>query len=321
MARSAYLAGDPALSRAVHAKRVGGNGSGNGNGSGSSLASNGHGETAAAAAQVEEGHNASGELVKSVVFGGLDGILASFAVVTGATGGGLSPAAILVLGFSGAVAEGLAMGLGDALSARAERDLVLHERNREFWEYDSYKEGEIAEMVELYVGKGMSRPDAEEVVGLMSDHRGFFVDLMTVEELGLQLPDPDDNPWKDGLVTFTSFFVFGSLPLLGYAFVPALEPGLTPHQLLVIACVVTGAALFALGAVKSYFSPKSWVRGGVEMLLVGGLVAMLAYWVGAWTAAYAAQFDPSVAGSASASSAASAQAPQTQAGTPGVGKH
>ena len=36
-----------------------------------------------------ENHQKSGEFIKSVVLGGLDGIVTTFAVVSGATGGGL----------------------------------------------------------------------------------------------------------------------------------------------------------------------------------------------------------------------------------------
>ena len=136
----------------------------------------------------EEGHRPNGELIKSVVYGGLDGILTTFALVSGAAGSNMPTSVILILGFAGAFADGLSMGLGDALSAKAEAEHVFQERNREFWEYDHYLDGEIAEMVELYVQKGMSRQDAETVVNLMAPHRSFFVEIMTVEELGLTIP-------------------------------------------------------------------------------------------------------------------------------------
>jgi VIT1/CCC1 family predicted Fe2+/Mn2+ transporter len=88
-----------------------------------------------------EGHAPFGDFIKSVVYGGLDGVLTTFAICSGAAGGGLASHVVLVLGFSSAVANGLAMGLGDALSTRAEQDHALQERQREFWEYDHYKQG------------------------------------------------------------------------------------------------------------------------------------------------------------------------------------
>jgi len=135
----------------------------------------------------EEGHEPLGDSIKSVVYGGLDGILTSFAICSGAAGGGLPTHVVLVLGLSGAVANGLSMGLGDALSTQAEHEHILQERQREEWEYDNYKKGEVDEMIDLYVQRGMEYEDAKRVIELIAEHRSFFVDVMTVEELGLQL--------------------------------------------------------------------------------------------------------------------------------------
>ena len=50
----------------------------------------------------------------------------------------------------------------------------------------------------------------------MAKYPGFFVNVMMNEELELQVPDPDDSPWKSGFVTFSAFVVFGVVPLLGH---------------------------------------------------------------------------------------------------------
>lgn len=55
-------------------------------------------------------------------------------------------------------------------------------------------------MIELYVKRGMSRDDAEQVIKTMSKYEDFFVDVMMVEELGLQPPEEGDNPWKGGKI-------------------------------------------------------------------------------------------------------------------------
>jgi hypothetical protein len=55
----------------------------------------------------EPWHQSAGGLLQPVIFGGLDGILTSFAIVAGAAGGGLSVSAVLVLGFSNIFADAL----------------------------------------------------------------------------------------------------------------------------------------------------------------------------------------------------------------------
>eukprot|EP00295_Goniomonas_pacifica_P018639 CAMPEP_0175858806 /NCGR_PEP_ID=MMETSP0107_2-20121207/29875_1 /TAXON_ID=195067 ORGANISM="Goniomonas pacifica, Strain CCMP1869" /NCGR_SAMPLE_ID=MMETSP0107_2 /ASSEMBLY_ACC=CAM_ASM_000203 /LENGTH=277 /DNA_ID=CAMNT_0017175297 /DNA_START=9 /DNA_END=842 /DNA_ORIENTATION=+ len=248
-ARSAYETRDVAASVAAHANK-------------------GH----------EESHSKTGGYLKSIVYGGLDGIITTFAVVSGASGGGVGIQAILILGFSNIFADGLSMGVGDALSSKAENEYINKEKAREMWEYEHNKQGEIEEMVDLYESRGMSREDAETVMPILAKNQEFFIDLMLVEELGLQPPDEDDNPWKDGLVTFCSFVFFGLFPLLGYAIFATTIPD--PDFLFVIAICLTAIMLFILGSLKSRFSQQHWLKGGVEVLGLGGSTAVVAYLIG-----------------------------------------
>ena len=275
LARNAYYQGNAELSRAAHSVKNGSVGVGVAGGGGG-----------------EEGHQSEGGFIKSVVFGGLDGILTTFAIVSGATGGGFATTVVLVLGFSSKIADGFAMGLGDALSTRAEHAHIQKEKEREYWEFDNYPEGEIQEMIELYenamvekdgANREEARKDAELVIRLMSDHRDFFVDVMMVEELGLMVPDDDENPWFDGFITFCSFVFFGFFPLLGYCIFPLAFPDLTSHQLFLISCITSGLTLFLLGAIKSLFSVKSWWASGLEMLVIGYTVCFISYTIGALT--------------------------------------
>ena len=91
-----------------------------------------------------------------MIFGGLDGILTSFAIVAGAAGGKLPTSVVLILGFSNIVADALSMGVGEFLSSKAENEWILSERKREVWELENFPEGEIKEMVEIYEERGMS---------------------------------------------------------------------------------------------------------------------------------------------------------------------
>lgn len=81
-------------------------------------------------------------------------------------------------------------------------------------ELESYPEGEYKEMIEIYEGKGLTSADANAFVDIMKKYPDFFLDKMMVDELEVMPPEDMSDLWKEGLVTFLSFVVFGSVPLL-----------------------------------------------------------------------------------------------------------
>lgn len=174
----------------------------------------------------QEEHKSEGGLLKPMIFGGLDGILTSFAIVAGAAGGNLSSSVVLILGFSNIFADALSMGVGEFLSSKAENEWILSERRREAWELENYPEGEIQEMIEIFEEKGMSYEDSELVVKTMSKYKDFFVDIMMTQELELQVPEDDHvtESFREGVIMFSSFAFFGSLPVLGYVIFPCFFP-------------------------------------------------------------------------------------------------
>jgi VIT1/CCC1 family predicted Fe2+/Mn2+ transporter len=80
------------------------------------------------------------------VFGGIDGIMSSTIIISGAAGGKLPWRIILIIGISNLVANSLSIGISEFLSSRAHREFLLAEKRRERWEYKHYKDNEIAEV-------------------------------------------------------------------------------------------------------------------------------------------------------------------------------
>jgi len=262
-ARDAYKDGDVEASRSAH--------------------------TAVRMEGARETHMEAGGRVKSIVFGGLDGILTSFAVVSGAVGAHLGPVVILAMGVSNVLADALSMGAGEYLSSRSYNNYVKKELERERWELENFPEGEIMEMIELFESRGMTREDSTVVVTRMAKYKHFFLNIMMTEELCLPVPEEDDNmnSLKDGFVMFVSFALFGMVPIMGFALVPMLDPSLDEHSLFVVACVVTALALFGLGAFKARFNEKFYIRSGLETLVLGGACASVAFIVGRLVASFA----------------------------------
>jgi len=225
---------------------------------------------------------AAGTYLKSIVYGGLDGIITTFATVTSVAGAELSAIVIVILGVSHLFADGLSMGMGDAISEQSEIDFATSERNREKWEMENNMEGEISEMVELLISKGISQADAELIIRTLSKYPDPFLDHMMVEELGLLPLDPDHSPFRAGAATMASFILFGSVPLAPYliAFLPGVT--LTAQAQLYIAGFATVLTLFALGAIKERLVDygQSWVRSGVTMVANGSFAAAVGFVLG-----------------------------------------
>ena len=58
--------------------------------------------------------------IRDLVYGANDGVITTFAVVAGVTGGALTPVTVLVLGVANLFADGLSMGVGNYLGIRSD---------------------------------------------------------------------------------------------------------------------------------------------------------------------------------------------------------
>lgn len=233
---------------------------------------------------VEKHAGNAGKYIKSIVYGGLDGIITTFAVVASIAGAGLDVGVVIIMGFASLFADGISMGMGDFLSSKAENDYTNEERKREAWECEHYIEGEIKEMVDLYVSKGMIEDDAQQMVGIMARYRDIFIDTMMVEELGLMPVDPADSPLKNGFVTLCAFLIFGCVPLASYVVAIAINPdhGISSslNTTFIVASCMTLATMFLLGTLTSKFSPSKWYVSGAWIMINGGAAAGVAYLIG-----------------------------------------
>ncbi|ETO33784.1 hypothetical protein RFI_03318 [Reticulomyxa filosa] len=228
-----------------------------------------------------EKHKGLGEFVKSIIYGGLDGIVTTFAIVSAVHGANLKPEVVLVLGFANLIADGFAMGIGDYLSESAEFDFAKSERNREKWEFENFKEGEISEMVEIYEKKGVKKEDAELILRTMAKYPDFFIDHMLIEELNIQPVEEGESAVKNGLVTMASFLCFGCIPLLTYVVTAPIHfTGKSYDPTFLISCILTGWTLAVLGGIKGKITESSVWKSSLFVLFNGIAAAGASYLVG-----------------------------------------
>ena len=85
----------------------------------------------------------SQDFLKSLIYGGLDGIITTFVTVAAAFGAGLPTYVVLILGVAHLFADGMSMGMGDVLSSQADLELSNALRRRERREIDTNLKGKV----------------------------------------------------------------------------------------------------------------------------------------------------------------------------------
>lgn len=217
--------------------------------------------------------------MKSIVFGGLDGVITTFSIVSAVSGSGLPIQTALLMGFANLIADAISMGLGDFLSSKAEHEFQVSESKKELWEFDNSKDVEVDEQEALFIEKGMSKEDAKAVTATLAKYPDIFHDVHLPAELGFSVPEAKDSSAVDGFVTFLSFIAFGSVPMWSYV-ITYYAGYRSSGGVFGVACGFTAATLFLLGFTQAVITKQNRLKTGFYMTLNGGLAAASAYLVG-----------------------------------------
>lgn len=224
-----------------------------------------------------EAHGGAGAYVGDLVYGGLDGIVTTFAIVSGVAGAQLGANIILILGVANLLADGFSMATGAYLSVKSQREYYDWERQKESKEVEAFPDSELLELYDIYRDQGYSEEDARTLVEIKARNPERLVDAMMIEELNM-LPS-EQKPFHSGLATFIAFILAGSVPLLAYLF--GLFFVIEADVAFSVSLGLSALTLFGLGAAKKFVTNRSPLKSGLEMMLVGGLAAAVAYTVGA----------------------------------------
>src|SRR6187455_2998083 len=120
-----------------------------------------------------------------IVYGSIDGIVTTFAVVAGSSGADLGINIILILGVSNLLADGLSMSIGSYLSKKSEQDNYLKHLKIEEWEIENMPDEERKEIIDIYKAKGFSGHELDIVVNRITANKKVWLDTMMKDELGL----------------------------------------------------------------------------------------------------------------------------------------
>ena len=211
--------------------------------------------------------------VADVIFGANDGLVSILALVAGVYGAVTESHLIFVAGIAGAVAGAISMGAGSYLSSKSEQEVTQKENQRKEPTGGLTPEEQMVELVNLYQTRGLSKEEAEAVAARIAVQLETKEEQTIPDEVGLT-SEESWPPIKAATLTGSSFAVVSLIPILPFAFMEDVTAAIFTAAFASIAC------LFAVGASKAIFTRKSWVRSGLEMMVIGTLAALATYVIG-----------------------------------------
>jgi vacuolar iron transporter family protein len=211
--------------------------------------------------------------LRAAIFGVNDGLVSNLSLIFGVAGAGVSNKVILLAGIAGLLAGAFSMAGGEYVSMKVQREVFERLIHLEAHEIGSMPDEEQMELIELYQRRGIPHTLATQLAEVVMADPETALQAHAREELGL---DPESGLGSPVAAASSSFvaFAFGAIvPLL-----PFLASSGTPA--VVASGVLSGATLFGVGAVISYFTGKRFYVSGARMLLVGGAAAAITFGVG-----------------------------------------
>jgi VIT1/CCC1 family predicted Fe2+/Mn2+ transporter len=212
----------------------------------------------------------SGGWLRAAVFGAMDGLVTNTALVAGVGGGRAAASTIVLSGVASLVAGAISMALGEYTSVKTQNEQLDLEVAKERRELERNPEGELAELTDMLIVRGVDEELASRVAVQLSRDPETALRLHVLAELGMSTEDKP-SPRVAAVSSLITFSVGAVIPLLPYLF------GLS---LLWVALLAGGLGLFVAGVLSSRFTPRTWWFAGLRQLLFGAVAAGITYLVG-----------------------------------------
>jgi vacuolar iron transporter family protein len=221
----------------------------------------------------ERWHGRGGSWVADAIYGANDGLGAVFGIVSGVAGATSNQQHyILIAGLAGTLASTLSMGAGAYLAAKSEAEVYEAEISRERAEVEENPEEEIEEMSLFYQLQGFTPEESQQMAERLAQQPEQFVHAMAQSELGLS-EHRFPNQWTAALSAGISTAIGAFIPIIPFFFSGGFEA-------VIISFGISLVAHFAVGALKSLITIRSWWASGLEMTWIGVIVAVVTYGLG-----------------------------------------
>jgi VIT1/CCC1 family predicted Fe2+/Mn2+ transporter/rubrerythrin len=221
----------------------------------------------------ERWHGRGGSWVADAIYGVNDGLGAVFGIVSGVAGATNNQQHfVLISGLAGMLASSLSMGAGAYLAVKSEGEVYEAEMAREKAEVEENPAEEIEEMALFYQLQGFGPEESQRMAERLAEQPEQFVQAMAQSELGLS-EHRFPNPWKSATSAAISTAVGAFIPIIPFFFLNGIDAVIASFGISII-------AHFAVGAIKSLITIRSWWASGLEMTIVGVIEAAVTYSLG-----------------------------------------
>lgn len=197
--------------------------------------------------------------LRAAVLGANDGLISTSSLIVGMAAAQAAREPVLIAGLAGLVAGALSMAAGEYVSVSSQADTERADLAYERRELERDPQAERAELVAIYVRRGLSHELAAQVAGQLSAHDAL--DAHARDEIGIS-STLRAKPIQAAFASAAAFAAGAAAPVL---LVLAL-----PLGVLVSAITASTLVLLAvLGAVAARLGGASWLKGSARVAFWG----------------------------------------------------
>ncbi|MEI6216322.1 MAG: VIT family protein [Actinomycetes bacterium] len=201
--------------------------------------------------------------LRAAVLGANDGLIATASLMIGVSAARVSSSFLITAAVAGIVAGAMSMAVGEYISVRSQSDIEESDRNLEIQHLALDPEGELEELVHIYMNRGLTRELAEQVAHTMHERDALEAHLR--DELG-QFEHTKARPLQASIASSLSYTAGGIVPFLG-----ALAPTMGAKVWSIVAFTIVG--LIGTGVVSARLAGSGVVKTTLR-ILIGGSVGM-----------------------------------------------
>ena len=202
--------------------------------------------------------------LRAAVLGANDGLVATASLMIGVAAAKHDAHAFLVTaGAAGIAAGAMSMAVGEYVSVRSQNDIEESDRLLEIEHLAIDPDGELEELIEIYMNRGLPRELATQVAETM--HAKDPLEAHLRDELG-QHPHTKARPVQAAIASACAFTAGGLVPFLG-AFAPTSATVATS----IIAFTIVGLAATGVVSAKT---AGSKIAIPTLRVIIGGCLGM-----------------------------------------------